>query len=86
MIKTMFTGLFLCSSLLLSQCGMNEKQVSALVIAKCPVLKNYSRADLQKAAKELAATASDSEISVLLTDYSKMRDACRAIVNKINNG
>lgn len=53
-----------------------------LVIAKCPVLKSYSTTEQKKAADELRALGVDSEIAKMLIDYSKMRDACRAITRK----
>lgn len=53
-----------------------------LVIAKCPVLKSYSPEQQQKAADELKALGVDSELATMLVDYSKMRDACRAITKK----
>ena len=51
-------------------------QTKTLVIAKCPVLKQYSQERLQKAASELKSLPSDSELAALLTDYSKYRDPC----------
>jgi hypothetical protein len=57
-----------------------QKQV-ALVISKCPVLKNYSKEQMKKAASELKSLPSESQVAVLVTDYSKLRDACR-IANK----
>lgn len=67
-----------------SHFSMSERQqVSALVIAKCPVLQNYSLAQQTKAADELATLATDSQIAAMLTDYGKMRDACRAITREL---
>lgn len=53
-----------------------------LVITKCPVLKSYSKEQLTEASAELKGLAADSKLALLITDYSKMRDACRAIVKK----
>lgn len=67
-----------------SHFSMTERQqVSALVIAKCPVLQNYSIEQQTKAADELAKLASDSQIAAMVTDYGKMREACRAITREL---
>lgn len=58
-------------------------QTKTLVLAKCPVLKQYSKERLTKAANELRSLPDDSEVAALLTDYSKMRDACRAITKEL---
>jgi hypothetical protein len=60
-----------------------KQQTKTLVIAKCPVLKNYSKEKLQRAAAELKGLPDDSELAALLTDYSKLRDACRAITKQL---
>lgn len=74
-------------SLMLAGCAtMNQAEIAqtkTLVIAKCPVLKNYSKERLKKAAAELESLPSDSELTALLTDYSKLRDACRAITKEL---
>ena len=59
-----------------------QKQV-ALVISKCPVLKNYSKEQMKKAASELKNLPSESQVAVLVTDYSKLRDACRVASKKM---
>lgn len=58
-------------------------KTKTLVIAKCPVLKQYSKERLIKAANELKSLPDDSQVAALLTDYSKMRDACRAITKEL---
>ena len=58
-------------------------QTKTLVIAKCPVLKQYSKDRLVRAAGELRSLPDDSEVATLLTDYSKLRDACRAITKEL---
>ncbi len=48
-------------------------------VSGCPPLVAYSR-EFQLAAKaEFDRLKPDSRIAVLLTDYGKMRDACRAV-------
>lgn len=58
-------------------------QTQTLVIAKCPVLKEYSKEKLKIAADELRNLASDSELAVMLADYSKLRDACRIVKKEL---
>jgi TusA-related sulfurtransferase len=60
-----------------------KQQTKTLVLAKCPVLKQYSKETLMKAAQELKALPDGSQLTVLITDYSKMRDACRAITKEL---
>ncbi len=49
-------------------------------VSGCPPLVAYSR-DFQLAAKaEFDRLKPDSRVAVLITDYGKMRDACRAVV------
>lgn len=78
--------IILTSTLFLMGCAhMSRDDVMAartLVIAKCPVLKSYTPNQQQKAAEELKAMGVDSEIAAMMVDYSKMRDACRAITRK----
>lgn len=59
-----------------------QKQV-ALVISKCPVLKQYTKEQMKKAAMELKSLPSESQVAVLVTDYSKLRDACRVASKKL---
>lgn len=55
----------------------------ALVISKCPTLKQYTPEQLKAAAAELKQLASTSALAMLVTDYGKMRDACRALTKKL---
>jgi len=75
MIGTLLAG---CASMQPAQ----EKKL-ALVINKCPVLTKYSPAQLKKAAKEIGNLPSDSQLAKMVTDYGKLRDACRAIEKKL---
>lgn len=54
-----------------------------MVISKCPVLKQYTPEQLQKAADELGGLPSDSVIAEMVNDYGKTRAACRAITQKL---
>lgn len=44
----------------------------------CPPLVTYSAAQQQRAAKELRALHGDAQLAVMIADYKKTRDACRA--------
>lgn len=74
-------------ALTLSGCAsMTPKEITqtqTLVIAKCPVLKEYSKEKLKIAADELKKLASDSELAVMISDYSKLRDACRIVKKEL---
>jgi hypothetical protein len=75
----------LIAALALGGCatGSEQQKQVALVISKCPVLKNYSKEQLKKAASELKNLPSESQVAVLVTDYSKLRDACRVARKKL---
>lgn len=46
---------------------------------ECPPLASYSQSFQAKAASELEALPSGSNVGTLVTDYGKMRNACRAM-------
>lgn len=79
----LFTIMILVCSLALAGCATASGPERALVLSKCPVLKTYSTEELQRAAKELRNLPSESEIANMLTDYSKLRDACRVVDRKL---
>jgi hypothetical protein len=54
-----------------------QERASVIAINKCPALKIYSREQLRKAAQELRNIPNESQLSIMLSDYSKLRDACR---------
>jgi len=60
-----------------------QEQKLALVINKCPILTKYSPEQLKAAAQELRGLPSESQISKMVIDYGKLRDACRAIEKKL---
>jgi hypothetical protein len=43
----------------------------------CPPLINYSADQMKRAAAEMRALHKEAELRRLVTDYGKMRDACR---------
>lgn len=48
-------------------------------VVTCPPLVTYPLAFQRAAADELDALPTGSRVAVLVVDYSRMRDACRAI-------
>ncbi|MBI1867732.1 MAG: hypothetical protein HYS06_05500 [Methylocystis sp.] len=43
----------------------------------CPPLVAYSKAQQARAAQELRALSTDSQLGRMIVDYDKTRDACR---------
>lgn len=82
--------LIVLSSLALTGCGTvsgfkpTQKQVN-LVLTKCPVLKNYSKAEMKQAAQELNNIPSQAQLARMIGDYGKLRQACRVITKKLKN-
>ena len=54
-----------------------------VAINRCPVLKQYTNQQLAQAASELEQLPSNSQIVALVSDYSKLRDACRLAEKKL---
>ncbi len=57
------------SSLALSACGSAG--------GGCPPLVAYSKAQQARAAAELRALPKELQLSIMIVDYGKARDACR---------
>lgn len=78
-------------SLMLGGCGTTSLYTTStgqvitetMVISKCPVLKQYTPEQLQKAADELGGLPDDSVIVTMIGDYSKTREACRKITQQL---
>lgn len=66
-----------------SSCRHLGGDAPTVVLTRCPTLKNYSKQDLQRAAKELEGLKKGSEIYELLNDYGQLREACRTIQNRL---
>lgn len=62
---------------------MQQERATAIAINKCPALKNYSREQLKRAAGELRLLPNESQVAILLSDYSKLRDACRVAERRL---
>lgn len=70
-----------CVILLLAGCSVPRSEIRTVVVNQCPVLQNYTPEQQKIAAQELRKLYTDSQLAIMITDYSKLRDACR-IVNK----
>lgn len=76
------------STLILTGCGTvsnfkpTQKQVN-LVLTKCPVLRNYTKAEMKQAALELENIPSQAQLARMIGDYGKLRQACRVISKKL---
>lgn len=55
-----------------------------IAIKQCPLLKQYSKQQLIQAASELQQLPTNSQIAALVSDYSKLRDACRVAQKKLS--
>ena len=62
---------------------MEQRQVTTLVLTKCPSLKKYSQAQLLRAANELRTLPTDAMVAIIITDYGKLRVACRVLERNI---
>lgn len=81
---SIMTSIFLSGCSTFSAMSDEEKiQTRTLVLARCPILKQYSQERLLKAAEEMKNLPEESELLAMLTDYGKMRDACRAITKEL---
>lgn len=54
-----------------------KPQTNTVVIFKCPTLVKYDVDDQKAAAAEMKALPDTSVIARMITDYGKLRDACR---------
>jgi hypothetical protein len=69
--------LVIASMLLLTGCASITPERVTLVYSKCPVLKKYTEEHMKKAASELKQLPTESQIASMITDYGKLREACR---------
>lgn len=63
--------------------SVGTNQAINIAVNQCPTLKKYTREQLLQAAKELKNIPPNSQITMLLTDYNKLRDACRIAEKKL---
>ena len=67
----------LFSVMLLTGCASVSSQERQIVLNRCPILKTYTKDQLQAAAKELKELPSESQLAKMISDYSTLRQACR---------
>lgn len=69
--------------LFLAGCATSQQtQTLNIAVNKCPTLKQYTKEQMIVAAGEIRNLPSSSQINAFITDYSKLRDACRVAENK----
>lgn len=71
-VAVMFVVLFV------GGCATNQQSVN-ISVSQCPPLKTYNKAQREKAAAEISKLANDSQLAVFISDYGKLREACRII-------
>ena len=62
---------------------MSRSEIRTVVINQCPVLQNYTPEQQKIASQELRNLYTDSQLARMITDYSKLRDACRVVNKKV---
>ena len=68
----------------LGGCAMSQQQEAVTIaLNKCPPLKKYTTEQLVRAAKELEQIPTETQITQMLADYSRLRDACRVAEQKL---
>lgn len=71
-------SLLLAASLMTCTAGCSSTPPEVLVVRKCPPAKQYTQAEVDRAATELAALPPGSATPGFIRDYRVMRDQCRA--------
>lgn len=64
-------------AVMLSACASINPERVDFAYSRCPILVKYTQQELMQAAKEFANLPNESQIVEMMTDYSKLRDACR---------
>lgn len=64
-------------TLFLTGCASVTPERVTLAYTRCPVLKNYTQEQMKRAASELRNLPTESQIASMITDYGKLREACR---------
>lgn len=62
---------------LLSGCATVPSDV--IIVTRCPKLSAYEQRQLQRAAEEFERLPADSALAAMMTDYGKLRSACRKV-------
>ena len=80
----MKTIILLTTVLMLSGCaGTSTREAISIAVNQCPSLKKYTKEQMLLAVKELNTLPSGNQLSMILNDYSRLRDACRIAERKI---
>lgn len=77
--------MILSSCMILSGCatGLSRQEIQTVVLNRCPVLINYTPEQQKIAAEELRKLYPESVIASMITDYSKLREACRVVTKRV---
>lgn len=68
---------------LLAGCATSTNQAISIVVNQCPSLKKYTKEQMLQALSEIKNLPSETQVIILLNDYSKLRDACRLAERKL---
>jgi hypothetical protein len=71
-------------AIMLSACASINSQQIELAYSRCPVLKKYTQDELIRAGQEIKNLPTESQIVQMMSDYSKLRDACRLVEKELN--
>jgi hypothetical protein len=72
-------------AIILGGCASITQDRIDLVYSRCPVLMQYTQEEMKAAAEELEKLPTESQIAEMITDYSKLRDACRLAERALDN-
>ena len=73
------------SMLLLTGCASLTPERIEVAMSTCPVLKRYTQEQMKQAASELSKLPTEAQIATMMTDYSKLRQACRLAEQKLKD-
>lgn len=73
----------LIMTFLLAGCATSTNQAITIAVNQCPSLKSYTKEQMLKALSEIKNLPSETQVFILLNDYSKLRDACRLAERKL---
>lgn len=79
--------LIITTCLILTGCSnslWSPADIRQVVISRCPPLVNYTPEQQRITAQELRSIYSDSQIAQMITDYAKLREACRVVTKRVN--
>ena len=74
-----------CALSLLTGCASITPERIEVAMSTCPVLKKYTQEQMKQAASELKSLPTEAQIATMMTDYSKLRQACRLAEQKLKD-